>query len=186
VVYVKQEVVVRMTMLEVKQRGGGGRVNLPKVAKVRCAVLDVEEVHPSTFSTPQSHLTLPSITMPYISTEALVGAGLLVVLAVGYQYLPLAASSGSANSKKNKKNKKKSKGVATTNEPQLSSVPLPSAPVSEKAENGVKGTAKPIPIEPLAKTPESTPQPAQPASVPKPKTLAEKIAPQPRKTKVDE
>ena len=128
-------------------------------------------------------------TMPYISTEALVGAGLLVVLAVGYQFMPTGSGSGSANSKKNKKNKKKTKSAATGNEQQVVSVPLPPAPVatSKAAANGLKQdisakestTAKP------ADKAESTVQPAQPAPA-KPKTLAEKIAPQPRKSKVDE
>lgn len=170
-----------------------GRVNYSKWQIHNTPILNVEGVHLSIHPPPYHSFTLLHLIMPYISTEALVGAGLLVVLAVGYQYMPTGAASGSANAKKNKKNKKKSKGAATPNEPQLTSVPLPPGPPSgqaKPAENGLKPetSANEPQLErpPAGSEPPTQPaQPVQPAA-PKPKTLAEKIAPQPRKTKVDE
>ena len=55
--------------------------------------------------------------MPYISTEALVGAALLVVLAFGYQYIPKAGSEDTAGSARKKQRKKPKKSGTTTTAP---------------------------------------------------------------------
>lgn len=109
-----------------------------------------------------SHLYI----MPDISYEALAGAALVIVLAVGYQYLPKSDSAISKSKKKNKKKVKKegesAKGVESVKKPK---------------------TAVPPPITPSDPSP-SFAEVAAPE--PKPKTLAQKIAPKNRKTKVDE
>lgn len=125
--------------------------------------------------------TLPVYTsrqsddMPYISTEALVGAALVVGLALGYQYIPLpsslASAGGGGSSKSKKKNKKKSSKSSN-----------PSATVTDgsrqdgptSVDSGLKAGGN----EQEAKV--------DPPIAQKPKTLAQKLAPQPRKTKVDE
>ncbi|ORY23445.1 hypothetical protein BCR39DRAFT_349847 [Naematelia encephala] len=128
--------------------------------------------------------------MPYISPEVLVGSALLVVLAVGFRYLNPPSSSTAS---KKKKNKKKTKGGATDEvvqseeevrsekkgkrrttgkppAPNVSEKNMPEIIVREKATgtSDVKGVAG---------------EAERPS---KPKTLAEKIAPKPRKTKVDD
>jgi hypothetical protein len=127
------------------------------------------------------HPTLPVYTsrqsddMPYISTEALVGAALVVGLALGYQYIPLpsslASSGGASSSKSKKKNKKKSSKAsnpsATVTDGSRQDSPTP-------VDHGLKAEGK----EDAAKV--------DPSIAQKPKTLAQKLAPQPRKTKVDE
>lgn len=110
--------------------------------------------------------------MPYISTEALVGLGLIGVLAWGWQYLPKATPSTNSASKSKKKNKKKNKATSTDG-PELRQDP-------ESRRTDLKEEPKPI-------APETGPEQKKDVSAPsKPKTLAEKIAPKPRKTKVDE
>jgi hypothetical protein len=113
--------------------------------------------------------------MPYISTEALVGAALVVGLALGYQYIPLpsslASAGGGGSSKSKKKNKKKSSKAsnpgATVTDGSRHDGPTP-------VDSGLKAGGK---VEEAK---------ADPAIAQKPKTLAQKLAPQPRKTKVDE
>lgn len=139
--------------------------------------------------------------MPYISNEALVGAGLLVAVAVGYHFIPKATSTSASSANKKRKNKNKKRavpGAATAVDEPLS---------SEEGKNGKNGKRKDAAAGGTAasaqkhttttanasKAGESAPsfaEVAAPASTDpaprKPKTLAEKLAPQPRKTKVDE
>lgn len=117
--------------------------------------------------------------MPYISTEALVGAALLVVVALGYQYIPVGGSGGSSTTSKSskKKNKKKSKGAGDAVGSNGSTGG--NGHSSEKA-----GAANETDKSSTSNGPTATQVQAQQAT--KPKTLAQKIAPQPRKTKVDE
>lgn len=147
--------------------------------------------------------------MPYISTEALIGGALLIVLALGYQYLPQTTSS-SSTSKSKKKNKKKTK---TPIEQELGKAgPISTGGGAKKGKKG-KQTSAGIPNGNGAREQDSrdTSQPPSAPSQPetlgtkqaaqspsfaavasassqtaKPKTLAERIAPKPRKTKVDE
>lgn len=132
-------------------------------------------------STHHSDADSITLAMPYISTEALIGAGLLVVLAVGYQYIPKATSSASSSGSKNKKkNKNKKKGLSAADT---------QASVSTKPEaaKGGNGDTTPRPFVPDTAGDEPKQQPPKPVTQPaKPKTLAEKIAPKARKTKVDE
>ncbi|CAK9783486.1 hypothetical protein CC85DRAFT_287174 [Cutaneotrichosporon oleaginosum] len=151
--------------------------------------------------------------MPYISTEALIGAALVVFLAFGYQHLTsttsVANSNDAAAKKKNKKHKKKKTGQdgsadtpATVSEAEESK-PGPkkgrkgkhSAPLKQEVKQDVRlspgSVSAPAPQTP--EVPAETPSFAaaaggSPASVPrpKPKTLAEKLVPKPRKTKVDD
>lgn len=168
--------------------------------------------------------------MPDISYEALAGAALLVVLAVGYQYIPKGAlqpgstpSSGGSSKNKKKNNNKKKKGSATASGNGVGGIPggaHGSGGLSEsdegastsktdasqstavgKSKNKGKGQSAPA-----SASASGTPSFAAVASEPngseegqlapgqekkqqqvqKPKTLAEKIAPKARKTKVDE
>ncbi|GFZ42712.1 hypothetical protein JCM24511_00429 [Saitozyma sp. JCM 24511] len=147
--------------------------------------------------------------MPYISTEALIGGALLIVLALGYQYLPQTTSS-SSTSKSKKKNKKKTK---TPIEQELGKAgPTSTGGGAKKGKKG-KQTSAGIPNGNGAREQDSrdTSQPPSAPSQPetlgtkqaaqspsfaavasassqtaKPKTLAERIAPKPRKTKVDD
>ncbi|RSH84411.1 uncharacterized protein EHS24_005931 [Apiotrichum porosum] len=147
--------------------------------------------------------------MPYISTEALVGAALIVVLAFGYQYTSTPNTDGSQSaSKKNKKNKKKKSKGGAADEP--SSIPASEiesdAPQSTKKNKG-KGKGKNVaavaPVVQVVKAPSPSPSPTptpEPVAAPsfadaaaggqskpsKPRTLAEKLVPKPRKTKVDD
>lgn len=122
-------------------------------------------------------------TMPYISTEALVGAALLVVVALGYQYIPISttgeSSSGGSKSSK-KKNKKKSKATGASSGEATSangdSTTAITSALTEKPSIKQNGGAE--------QAESSSSSKAEPKT--KPKTLAQKIAPQPRKTKVDE
>jgi len=125
--------------------------------------------------------------MPYISTEALVGGALVIALALGYQYIPLpstsAAGTGSTSSKKKNKNKKKSsKGAGSGQEEQSNTKPVESAHGQTSKLSATNGDiAKPAAKDGAAESSTATaPQKT------KPKTLAQKIAPQPRKSKVDE
>jgi hypothetical protein len=144
--------------------------------------------------------------MPYISTEALVGGALLIVLALGYQYLPQTTSS-SSTSKSKKKNKKKTK---TPIEQELDKAgPSSTGGGAKTGKKGKKGKeSSGIPNGTREQDSRDTSQPSLAPSQPetlgtkqsptfagvasassqpaKPKTLAEKIAPKPRKTKVDE
>ncbi|KAK1927407.1 hypothetical protein DB88DRAFT_29946 [Papiliotrema laurentii] len=134
--------------------------------------------------------------MPYISTEALVGAGLLVVLAFGFQYVQSSSSShatspSTSGAKNKKRNKKKSKagGEDKSDSTSASSTPAQSLPSAHPAQPAVE--KQKLPNAQAAQAPkqpeELSARPSQPAqAVPKRKTLAEKIAPQPRKTKVDD
>lgn len=121
--------------------------------------------------------------MPYISTEALVGGVLLLVLAFGYQFIP-KSTDGTAKSKK--KNKKKSGGLV----PDKAGIKEKRGKSREDAHPKEEIPLKPIPTDlsafstpPTSFAAAASQPPAKPA---KPKTLAEKIAPKPRKTKVDE
>ncbi|WVR03954.1 hypothetical protein IAU60_000953 [Kwoniella sp. DSM 27419] len=118
--------------------------------------------------------------MPYISTETLIGAALLLVLTVGYQYLPQneagsvgsKAGSGSSKSAKKKAAKKKGKGGAGLSESGTSGT---STPVVELPSTG-EGTAN------ESSQPRLQPQPTQPRK----KLLAEKLLPKTPKTRVDD
>lgn len=145
--------------------------------------------------------------MPYVSTEALIGAGLVVLLAFGYQHItstaPNATGAAAASKKKNKKNKKKSK---TDDAPSATVSEIESdAPHVAKGKGKKKATPVPVALAPVTdKAPEKPPsapvsqEAAPPASFAsaaggstpkaptKPKTLAEKLVPKPRKTRVDE
>jgi hypothetical protein len=124
--------------------------------------------------------------MPYISTEALVGGVILVALALGYQYIPLPSSvasgtTGGSSKKKNKNKKKSGKGNAGQDGP--------SNPV-EQVKEGLKGNGREAdgsPHAPQAKADQVAEKAQTSTAAPqKPKTLAQKLAPQPRKSKVDE
>lgn len=124
-------------------------------------------------------------TMPYISTEALVGAALLVVVALGYQYIPKtggeAATASKAIKKKNKKKAKASGGSTTASDIKDAVTTGPSSSKKgnetiKSKENGAGSTSKAAPSDPAQVSRQTA----------KPKTLAQKIAPQPRKSKVDE
>lgn len=148
---------------------------------------------------------LSALDMPYISAEALIGAALVVVLAVGYQYMPTSGSETAGGAKKNnkKKNKKKSKGG------ELSSVPVSEVEsdagkhVKKKDKRKAKGKSEAKVIKTAAgptgtahkveeaKSESESPEPpsfaaAAGSNPTRPKTLAEKLVPKPRKTKVDE
>ncbi|BEI82414.1 hypothetical protein CcaverHIS002_0302820 [Cutaneotrichosporon cavernicola] len=150
--------------------------------------------------------------MPYISTEALVGAALVVVLAFGYQHMTSTGSNGNNNDsstaakKKNKKNKNKKK--AGTDTPIGTPVAVSEAeePKSEpkKGKKGKHSTTlehkvKPAPVPVLAAVavpatseeseefePPSFAAAAKASAPTKPKTLAEKLVPKVPKTKVDD
>ncbi|KAL1409536.1 hypothetical protein Q8F55_003520 [Vanrija albida] len=152
--------------------------------------------------------------MPYISTEALIGAALVVVLAFGYQYIPKAtdgAAQGGSGSGKKKNKKSKRKTVTGKSGAAGNSDEAPSAATTEvdsdapaKAKKGkAKGKAAAAPVPAAAPAPavvaeaaRDQPAEAAPASFAaaaggsttpaKPKTLAEKLVPKPRKTKVDD
>ncbi|WVQ94720.1 hypothetical protein IAU59_001800 [Kwoniella sp. CBS 9459] len=125
--------------------------------------------------------------MPYISTETLLGAALLVVLAIGYQYLPASngsvSSSGSSSShgqgisksQKKRAAKKRAKGdsasgVSGTATPVEEVVPIqdktagPTSNGNKAGEGGGKGKGQPQ----------------------KKKLLAERLLPKEPKTKVDD
>lgn len=159
--------------------------------------------------------------MPEISYEALAGAALFVVLAVGYQYIPKGALDGVAGSaaggfasgaKNKKKNKKKSKGGAapssasgeagkeeTATSAEETDTPRPAATGAGKGK-GKKGKSSsssnntPTASQTFAKVAEEPNGSQEGQLAPhqgqeqgrKPKTLAERLAPKPRKTKVDE
>lgn len=145
------------------------------------------------------------IIMPDISYEALAGAALVIVLAVGYQYLPKAEDAPSGKSKK--KNKKKAKsgddsGSATETVKQGAEVmKAKAAEVTKKAKGAPKAVEKKAETKPQSDKPTPVPAPITPDTsapsfaevaaesadeAPKPKTLAQKIAPKNRKSKVDE
>jgi hypothetical protein len=146
--------------------------------------------------------------MPYISTEALIGGALLIVLALGYQYLP-QTTSPSSTSKSKKKNKKKN-NAKTPIEQELDKAGSSSTGGGAKKGKKGKESAK-IPTGTREQDSRDTSQRPSSSSLPetvgqkqsaespsfaavasassqatKPKTLAERIAPKPRKTKVDE
>ena len=125
--------------------------------------------------------------MPYISTEALVGGAILVALALGYQYIPLPSSAASAtssgSSKKKNKNKKKSGKGSAAGEGQNGNL----EPVNKQQDEGkaeIANRSGDKPISTAGDAPATGQTPAVVAT--KPKTLAQKLAPQPRKSKVDE
>lgn len=124
--------------------------------------------------------------MPYISTEALVGGAILVALALGYQYIPLSSSSASGSSsgssKKKNKNKKKSGKASAGQEGQSENVGI------IKQNDGGKGNPVNGSLDSSHAKAGNDLANAQKPTVPptKPKTLAQKLAPQPRKSKVDE
>lgn len=131
--------------------------------------------------------------MPYISTEALVGAGLIVLLAFGYQYTTAPGSTASSKKAKKKAKRKSGKagGPVEASSVTASEVDSDVPAVAKKSKKGSKATPTPAasstsaPLEQV----QSQPPPADDgaASQPsKPKTLAEKLVPKPRKTKVDE
>lgn len=160
--------------------------------------------------------------MPEISYEALAGAALLVVLAVGYQYIPKGAleqvtGPSSANSGKNKKkNKKKGKSSGTAAAPgsfgggkddgtSADDTDTPALATKAGSTGSAKGTGKkskssasnastPTASETFAAVAREPEGSAEGELAPhqgqeqgkKPKTLAERLAPKPRKTKVDE
>jgi hypothetical protein len=126
--------------------------------------------------------------MPYISTEALVGGVILVALALGYQYIPLPSSAasgttGGSSKKKNKNKKKSGKGTAGQDGPsdRVEQVKQNVTGGSKEA-NGSSDAFKTKAHEVVANGQTSTAT----AAPTKPKTLAQKLAPQPRKSKVDE
>lgn len=145
--------------------------------------------------------------MPYVSTEALVGAALVVLLAFGYQYTSTSTSQG-ASSSSAKKNKKKSKrkggkaGIALEAQSSVTASEVDSdapasslskPPASKSKKTPTSNVSKPATTLPVA---HDIPAKAEPTSFAdaaggssqpaKPKTLAEKLVPKPRKTKVDE
>ncbi|ORX36489.1 hypothetical protein BD324DRAFT_629036 [Kockovaella imperatae] len=150
--------------------------------------------------------------MPYISTEALVGAALLVVLALGYQYAPKNQGSGSSKKKAKRKNKKNGAPV----DDDVASEKVESSSTNakkgnkgpKKQQNGVgphgakdvtkvmqeQRTVEPEPKEEGDEAVGNGPSFAAVASsstsmtqgTAKPKTLAERLAPKARKTKVDD
>ena len=141
-----------------------------------------------------------TLSMPYISTEALVGAALLVVLAFGYQYIPKA---GAEVKKKTKRKNKKVSGGTATSEPESTSSKKGKKRKPTKqgraATNGRAGSDEEVEsVErqggPSLETSAASNGAPSFAAVAggsstnkvKPKTLAEKIAPKARKTKVDE
>jgi len=124
--------------------------------------------------------------MPYISTEALVGGAILVALALGYQYIPLpssaASETSSGSSKKKNKNKKKSGKGSTGGEGQNGIVEA-----AKQQDEGKGKTTNGSVDKPTPKTGDSAANGQTASAAPtKPKTLAQKLAPQPRKSKVDE
>jgi hypothetical protein len=133
---------------------------------------------------PLYHKTV--FNMPYISTEALVGGAILVALALGYQYIPLpssaASGTSSGSSKKKNKNKKKSgKGSAGVEGQNGNAEPVKQE--DEGKPRRVNGSAETS----SSKAGDTAANAQTPSAAPtKPKTLAQKLAPQPRKSKVDE
>jgi hypothetical protein len=123
--------------------------------------------------------------MPYISTETLIGGALLIVLAVGFQYLPKSTSQSKGSKKKNKK---KSKGSVLEDEPSLKGQDGKKGKGKRKGVNrGIEGSGGVEVVEEKDDRPQvSMPLPTASTMDSKPKTLAEKIAPKPVKTKVDE
>ncbi|WVF66898.1 hypothetical protein IAT40_001641 [Kwoniella sp. CBS 6097] len=134
--------------------------------------------------------------MPYISTETLIGAALLVVIALGYQYIPSSpststssgfSSEGISKSQKKRAAKKKAKGDSNSNN-----------------ASGVSGTATPVEEVPIQKRDKagftasvgnggkggegkSKGQQKQQQQQPqKKKLLAERLLPKEPKTKVDD
>lgn len=146
--------------------------------------------------------------MPYVSTEALVGAALLVVLAFGYQHITISGTDTTSPAKKKKKNNKKKGKWAVTEDAAPITVASGSEAETKSSKNKKKNKGKQQaaakesqPTPPPATTPQpSAPEPdsdepksfaeaAQedgPQEPRKPKMLAEKLLPKPRKTKVDE
>ncbi|KAK4687261.1 hypothetical protein P7C73_g2870, partial [Tremellales sp. Uapishka_1] len=133
--------------------------------------------------------------MPYISTEALVGGALLAVLVLGYQYIPKTTDPTGKSSNAKKKNRKRTKGDKAV---EVNDLPAKSTPVFNAKNDKARPKPEPSPAEPR---PEASPVPAtaqQPASeddpspsfaaaaAARPKTLAEKLLPKTRKTKVDD
>ncbi|KAL7419658.1 hypothetical protein Q5752_005572 [Cryptotrichosporon argae] len=109
--------------------------------------------------------------MPYISTEALIASAFLVVLALGWQYMPNTNGATPQGAAKKKK-KAKRKGPADAGPPAGTRDEAREALGGKTADAGTGRTAA------------STPTPELPQ--PKPKTLADKLAPKRRKTKVDD
>ena len=133
--------------------------------------------------------------MPQISTEALVGALLLIALAVGFQYLPKTTETPGLKGAKKKGKKKAKLGPAEELqlEKQFRTVTKGKRKPSGQGD-GVGMAARSASIGesqesmgPVASIRRNSLDDAKSKPVPtKPKTLAEKLAPKPRKTKVDE
>lgn len=156
-------------------------------------------IYTSTYLIPT---TTTTTAMPDISYEALAGAALVIVLAVGYQYLPKAdeaSGPGGTSGKSKKKNKKKAKGKGEDEASGSASEEVKKGVEAVKPVNGKKDKAAPNPqakSTPTPAPPPITPSTAAPSFAevaaeeteekPKPKTLAQKIAPKNRKSKVDE
>lgn len=146
--------------------------------------------------------------MPYISTEALVGAALLVALAFGYQHITASGNEATSSAKKKKKNNKKKGRSAATEDAAPVAVASGSEAETKSTKNKKKNKGK---QQSTVKESQSTPPPAAAPQLPvsetvaeepksfaeaaqedgsqeprKPKLLAEKLLPKPRKTKVDE
>ena len=138
--------------------------------------------------------------MPEISYEALAGAALLVVLAVGYQYIPKGAleqvtGPSSANSGKNKKDDGTS--ADDTDTPALATKAGSTGSAKgtgKKSKSSASNASTPTASETFAAVAREPEGSAEGELAPhqgqeqgkKPKTLAERLAPKPRKTKVDE
>ena len=134
--------------------------------------------------------------MPYISTEALVGTLLLIALAVGYQYLPKASEAKGSRAGK-KRNKKKSKSTAV--EESSAGSASRSAKVQAKSksaqlhENGHETIHSKASNNHRLSISEETADiniahgaTGNNQQSSKPRTLAEKLGPKVRKTRVDE
>lgn len=145
--------------------------------------------------------------MPYISTEALVGAALLVALAFGYQHITASGNDATSSAKKKKKNNKKKSKSAVPDD--VAPIAVASGSETEtknnKSKKKNKGKQQATVKDPKSTPPATTPRSPAPEPVPdepksfaeaaqedgsqepkKPKMLAEKLLPKPRKTKVDE
>jgi hypothetical protein len=145
-------------------------------------------------------------TMPYISTETLIGGALLIVLAVGYQYIPQTSSDQvKAKAKINKKKPKKKGKTSTGSGDEEGEDKVELEEETKKGKGKRKGNFSSADTS-SSRTTTGTPEGStanQPSSFAaavtsgvgeksqapissKPKTLAQKIAPQPRTTRVDE
>ncbi|OCF34687.1 hypothetical protein I317_03762 [Kwoniella heveanensis CBS 569] len=122
--------------------------------------------------------------MPYISTETLIGAALLVVVALGYQYIPSSSGSSAqpngsqaiSKSQKKRAAKKKAKGVSAS--AGTSGASGTATPVSRIEESGSAASKQVTASGGEGKSKGQQPQ--------KKKLLAERLLPKEPKTKVDD